>query len=735
MKDGVSLSWIIENRSELIVKIVILAEKPSQAKAYAEAFQVEKREKTHMLLKPTSIFPDSEVVITWGIGHLVELKMPQDYKEEWSKWDLKNLPIIPDLFEFKVAKEKQTQFNAVKKLFKDAELIVNGCDSDREGSNIFYSILKMTGVKNKKIKRLWINSLEVDEVRKGFQQLQSNEKDLLMYDEARARQIGDWLVGINASQLYTLLLREKGLNTTLSVGRVQSALVYMIYQQEQKIKDFVSKPFFELFAKFDTENGKYEGKAKIKTDTIDELQAFLLENNLTLNEATSGVVKFVEKKQKATKSPQLHSLSTLQTTMNKKHKYSPALVLEKMQSLYEKKIVTYPRTDTNYITDNEFAYLVKAVEGYKQLVGANFEADLTPKKRYVDGSKVLLHYAIVPTKTVPSESTIAALSTEEKNIYDEILRTTLAMFHSDYVYEETKIVTSVHGVDFATTGKVEVSKGWKTLFIHQKNEAEDTSKNEEKTLPSVSESQEVTSVLLSKEGKTTPPKPYTQGDLIDIMKTCGKLVENEEEREILKEVEGIGTEATRSGIIETVQKNGYIEVKKNIVSVTEKANILCEAITGTLLSSPVMTAKWESYLKEIGNGKGSADAFVKNIEKFVLHLLQTAPEKLASAKIEQAIATEKQSHSLGTCPTCKKGEMIDKKSFVGCSEYQNGCKFSINKVVAGKKLTDKNIKDLLEKGKTTEIKGFTSSKGSKFNAILKVDASASKVVFEFGKKK
>lgn len=715
-----------------MVKPVILAEKPKVAKEhFALVFDVEKKEKTHYVLKPCSIFPNG-AILTWAIGHLVELKMPQDYKEEWGKWDLKHLPIIPDRFEFKVSKDKQTQFNAVKKLFQETDTIINACDLDREGSNIFYSILKMTGVKNKQIKRFWVNSLEPDEVQKGFKELQDNTKDLLMYDEARARQIGDWLVGINASQLYSLLLQQKGLNAILSVGRVQSALVYMIYEHQKEIENFVSKPFFELFGNFDTENGSYEGKAKIKTDTVDELQAFLSENNLTLNENVKGIIKSVEKKEKATKSPKLHSLSTLQTIMNKKHRYSPSLVLSTMQSLYEKKLVTYPRTATNFITENEFAYLVKAVEEYKKLIGIEFEANRTVKKEYVDGSKVQEHYAIIPTKTVPSESTINALSSEEKNVYYEVLRTTLAMFHSDYIYEETKIITDVNGVEFFTTGKVEVSKGWKELFSQEKDD--NASKNAEKPLPSVSEAQGVNGLLNKKEGKTSPPKPYNLGDLIKIMKTAGKLVEDEEESRILKEVEGIGTEATRSNIIENVQEKGYIEVKKNIVTITEKAKILCQSIEGTLLSSPVMTAKWESYLKQIGNGKGSSDTFIKNIEKFVLHLLETAPEKLKNAKIEQAIEKEKQSHSLGTCPCCKKGGVVERKTFVGCDEYKNGCKFSINKTIAGKKLTDKNIKDLLEKGKTSLIKGFTSSKGSKFDAMLKIDTSTGKVVFEFAKK-
>lgn len=713
--------------------VCILAEKPSQAKAYSEAFEVVKREKTHIELKPCSTFPDG-AIITWGIGHLVGLKMPADYKDEWKKWDLKNLPIIPERFEYKVSEDKKIQFNAVKKLINNAELVINGCDIDREGSSIFYSIFNMTGAKNKTIKRLWINSLEVDVIKKGFQSLQSNEKDLLMYSEAKTRQISDWLVGMNASQLYSLLLQGKGLNASLSVGRVQSPLVYMIYQHQKEFEKFVSKPFFELVGQFKTINGAYSGKAKVKTDTLGELTSFLLENSLVLEEENEGIVLDLEKKEKRTKSPKLHSLSTLQAVANKKWKYSPARVLEIMQSLYEKKIVTYPRTDNNFITENEFTYLSKNVEKYMQLINVDFTPNKTVDKRYVDGSKVLEHYAIIPTKTIPDANTLNTLTNEEKNIYDEVLRNTLAMFHGDYVYEETKIVTAVNGIEFETIGKVELKKGWKSLFI-QTDDVEDDKTEGDKVLPSVSKDEKVLSVLQSKEGRTTPPKPYTEGDLIKIMKSAGKNVDDESDKEILKEVEGLGTEATRSGIIETIKKNGYIEVKKNIVSVTNKGKILCESIEGTLLSSPVMTAKWEGKLREIGTGKGSTEEFISNINDFIVNLIQEAPKQIGQASnIEQAVKAEQASHNKGNCPCCKKGQMIDRKTFLGCSEYKNGCKFSINKTMSEKKLTEKNIKDLLEKGITSTIKGFKSNKtGKSFDAKLKIKEN--KVVYEFLNKK
>lgn len=713
-------------------KVVIFSEKPSQAKAYSQAFKVKNRTKTHIEIDKCSIFPNG-ATITWGIGHLVELKMPGEYKKEWQSWNLKNLPIIPSEFEFKVAKDKSTQFNAVKKLFRDADIIINACDIDREGSNIFYSTLNLTGVKGKEIKRLWINSLEVDEVRKGFSNLQDNKRDLMLYEEAKTRQLSDWLVGINASQLYTLLLAEKGVRTTLSVGRVQSPLVYMIYQRQEEIENFKPEPFYELFGKFSSVKGTYEGKAKIKEKEKITVEQLLKDNSIPENDSTPGKVKQIEKKRKKRKSPLLHSLSTLQTVANKKWKYSPSVVLKTMQSLYEKKIVTYPRTDCNYITDSEFEYLCRNIDQYQKLLGVKFDPHLEAKKRHVDNSKVQEHYAIIPTKTIPTDSTLGSLTDVEKNIYYEVLKTTLAMFHNDYEYEETSIITDVNSIEFHTKGKVEIELGWKVLFKEDTRDTSDTNNTNNITLPNVSEGETVDSTINIKEGITTPPKPYTEGQLINLMKTAGRFVEDEEDSEILKEVEGIGTEATRSGIIETIKKNEYIEVKRNIVSVTNKGKILCEVIEGSLLSSPSMTAKWETYLKKIGQGKGSQEVFLKQIERFIDKMIREVPNRIEKSTITEKIKVSQQEESIGKCPSCN-GQMVDKGTFYGCTEYRHGCKVTISKKIAGKTITKTNIKKLLKDGKTNIIKGFKSKKGKTFDAYLKWDNSQSKITFEFRQK-
>ncbi|MFS0604938.1 DNA topoisomerase III [Peribacillus frigoritolerans] len=714
-------------------QVVILSEKPSQARAYSEAFSVKKRDKTSIELNPCSTFP-SGAIITWGIGHLVELKEPKEYKTEWGSWNLSSLPILPNKYEFKVASGKSEQFNAVKKLFLNADTIINACDQDAEGSNIFYSIYHMTGAKNKVIKRLWVNSLEVDEVRKGFTNLTDNQKDLLLYNRAKTRQIADWLVGMNGSRLYTLLLQQKGLKESLSIGRVQSPAVYLIYQRQLEIENFVPKPFFEIEADFTAAQGKYKGKAKIKSEKKEEVLNILNQHRITGKD--KGFVKSVTKKEIRTKSPKLHALSTLQTVANKKWKYSPKQVLDTVQKLYDKKILSYPRTDTQFITDSEFAYLSKNLESYQDIIKNAFKvASREPKKRYVDGSKVQEHYAIIPTKTIPSNVTLQGLSPEERNIYFEVLNTTLAMFHEDYVYEETKVITDVNQLDFETTGKTEISKGWKELFNIPIEDEKESKKDAIQALPRLKKDECVESIVKMKEGVTSPPKPYTEGQLIPMMKTCGKTVENEDEIEILKEIEGLGTEATRSGIIETIKKQQYIEVKKNIVNITEKGKILCQSIEGNLLSSPSMTAKWETYLKKIGNGTGSQEAFLGNIAKFIHKLLEEVPEQLKTESITQSIETVQQSDIIAPCPACKKGNISFKRSFYGCSEYANGCKQTIPSQMLGKKVTEKHVKDLCTKKKTSVIKGMKPKAKEKkpFDAslILKDDGS---IGFEFAKK-
>ncbi|MDY0409825.1 DNA topoisomerase [Virgibacillus soli] len=501
---------------------------------------------------------------------------------------------------------------------------------------------------------------------------------------------------------------------------MQSPTVYLIYQRQREIETFVSEPFFEVEAQFTAQHGVYKGKAKLKEPKREIIANLLRDRNI--HPDTPGTITELTHTDKRMPAPQLHSLSTLQATANRRWKASPAIVLKTMQTLYEKKIVSYPRTDARHITPAEFAYLSASIEDFQNLIGHEFEvASRTPKKRFVDSSKVNEHHAIIPTKKLPTAAAVAKLSPLARNLYEEIVRTTLAMFHRDYLYTETKVTTNVNGLPFFTTGRTERDKGWKELFPPSKK----TKNSEELTLPQLEREETVQSEIAIKEGKTQAPKPYTEGQLIAMMKTCGKLVEDQTETNVLREIEGLGTEATRSGIIETIKKHGYISVTKNIVAITDKGRVLCQAIEGSLLASPSMTAKWETYLRKIGNGEGTGQHFLNNVTKFIQKLLQDVPNELDKQEINIALPPAPSSRrktykpkEVAPCPACGNGTIVHRKSFYGCSNYKNGCKQTFPGTFLKKRLTPAQVKLLCTKGRTSVIKGFTSSAGKKFDAPL-----------------
>lgn len=712
---------------------VILAEKPSQAKAYADAFSNVKRGDGFYLVPSCDVFKDG-AKITWGIGHLVTLKEPHEYVEDWKKWSLKSLPIVPETFQFKVADDKRKQFNIVKALLKEAQEIIIATDCDREGENIARSIISLSNCQDKPVKRLWINSLEEEEVVRGFQHLRNGDDYLPLYHEAQARQISDWIVGLNGSRLYTLVLQKLGSKEVFSVGRVQTPTLKLIYERQKEIETFKPMTFFELEAEFKAEGIKFKGKNKERYSSKDEAEEFL--NNQGLQDmAVEGVVQQVTTKQKKENPPKLHSLSSLQTLANKKYKYSPSDVLRIVQELYDTplKLVTYPRTDTHFITENEFAYLQANFRKYQQLTGDQFvPSSLEANKRYVDNQKVKEHYAIVPTKKIPDEATLGRLSVEQKNIYFEIIKSVLAMFHAPYEYDETMIEISVNGILFVTKGKVEKVLGWKELFQTSEDEDEHTTSEEKEssTLPKLSEGESCKGDLQIKEGVTTAPKRYTEGQLINLMKTSGKFVDasNKEAKTILNEIEGLGTEATRSGIIETLKSQKYIEVTKNLVYVTKKGSTLCEIVEGTMLAKPDLTAEWESYLKKIGMMQGEKDTFISQTIQFTHQLVDSVHKLLESSKIDLSDGVEQT--GIAPCPTCKKGKIIEHSKFYGCTSYKDGCTQTFPKRILEKDITKAQIQQLCSKGKSGKIKGFKGKKG-KFDACLVLNEG--KISFSFGK--
>ena len=554
---------------------VILAEKPSQARSYVEAFQRSTKKQGYYIINDSLLPPDT--VITFGFGHLVELAAPEAYDAKYKHWSLSNLPIFPAHYQFIVPTDKKAQFKIVKEWLSKADTIVVATDSDREGENIAWSIMNQAKInlKQKTIKRLWINSLEKDAIRSGFKALKDGWAFYPKYQEAQTRQISDWLIGMNGSPLYTLLLRQNGVRGVYSIGRVQTPTLYMVYQRDQAIKNFKPEPYFELNAEILANQQKFVAKLDPYQRFKDEagLMTFMQAKHVQKG-SQNGLIKDVQKQAKKSASPRLFSLSALQTMINRRYHASAADVLKAVQALYEAKYLSYPRTDSQYITDQEFTYLRQNLARYQKLVSKEIALpQIEPQSRYVNGKKVQEHHAIIMTKTVPSQEQLAKLSKLEQQVYDLVLRTTLAMFADPYEYEETTIITQVGDANFKATGKVPTKQGWQALFDDHKADQQEAA-----TLPIVHQGDQVQANLQTPQKETTPPVPFTEGTLITAMKTAGKTLDDEAAQAILKDVQGIGTSATRANVLEILKKSGYLVTEKNKLHVSEAVITLCKAV-------------------------------------------------------------------------------------------------------------------------------------------------------------
>ena len=719
---------------------VVLAEKPSQARSYIEAFKNSTKKQGYYAVSDP-VLPN-ETFITYGFGHLVELATPEQYDTKYKQWALSNLPIFPEKYKFTVPTDKKAQFKIVKELLSKADTIIVATDSDREGENIAWSIMTQAKInlKSKEIKRLWINSLEKEAILKGFKELKNGWNYYPAYQEAQTRQISDWLVGMNGSPLYTLLLKEAGLHGVYSIGRVQTPTLYMVYQRDLAIQNFNPEPYFELKAEILAEQQKFVAKLDPYQRFKDEkgLLAFMSEKRLEKG-SQSGLIKDVRKQTKKTSSPRLFSLSSLQSEINKRYHASASDTLQAVQNLYEAKLLTYPRTDSNYITEQEFNYLVENLNGYLGFLSKDVSLNhQEPNKRYVNGKKVQEHHAIIMTKTVPTQEKLSKFPALEQRIYNLVLRTTLAMFADLYEFEETVILTSIGDAVFKATGNVPKNQGWRVLFSDYKTEKPE----EETTLPLVEVGQSISANLTPDQKMTKPPVPFTEGTLITAMKTAGKTLDDEEAQSILKDNEGIGTEATRANVLDVLKKRGYLVTEKNKLHVSQQGITLCKAVElEPLLTSSEMTAKWEKALKQISAKERTQENFLEQIKKFVSKIIHDVPTQMKqSNSLTLQVASQKDTEQqaeldaqIGVCPICKTGKIVDKGKFYGCTNYKatDPCTFSLPKKWSEKALGKTAIKDLITKGTTTKLKGFKSKKtGKKFDAKLTIKEG--KLSFDFG---
>lgn len=711
---------------------LIIAEKPDQGSTLCSPFPHTKRN-GYIQIQPNSIFPNG-AYCTWAIGHLTQLVQPETYHAEWKQWKLDMLPMIPNQFKYEVAKSKYKQFQIVKQLLKDEHVteIIHAGDAGREGELIVRNIIMLTGV-NKPLKRLWISSLTKEAIKQGFQQLLTDQDTRALYYEAYARTCADWLVGMNASRVYSILLKQKGINDVFSVGRVQTPTLALIVKREIEIEQFQSQPFWEVFATFHVDGKSYIGKWE--KDGESRLQdPELAKKIVAFCEQKTAVVNDVKTERKEFQPPLLFNLSALQATANQLFKFPPKKTLDILQSLYQKGIVSYPRSDSNYVTKGEaetFPAILSKIHHFSEYE-AYFplpKTNIVQNKRFVNEKKVTDHYAIIPTEQVVNPN---SLPSDERKIYDLVIRRLIAAHYQQAIFDYTTITTLVDSrAIFVSKGKQLIQEGWRKV-LHQGKDGKD------ELLPNVEKNQHGTVKKVEvKEGKTQPPKRYTEGQLIILMKTAGKYLENEELEKVLKKVEGLGTEATRAGIITLLKDRKYIEIKKNQVYATDKAKVLIRAIGNKILASPEMTAKWEQRLSEIGVGTAQAATFMEQVKKLsrkiVEDAIQSSPNwEFSGLKTEEIIRTNSKftlGKKVGKCAVCN-GDIIDKGKFYGCSQYkQTKCSFTLPKMILGKKISQTNVKKLLLGEETNLIKGFKKN-GRTFNAKLKLIDQKLQFLFE-----
>jgi DNA topoisomerase-3 len=577
--------------------IVCIAEKPSVAKDLAEILGAKTRKDGY--------FEGNGYQVTWTFGHLCTLKEPHDYNEKWKSWRLESLPIIPESFGIKVINDNgvKKQFSVIESLVKSAESVVNCGDAGQEGELIQRWVLLKANCKVP-VKRLWISSLTEEAIRKGFQNLKEAKNYDRLYAAGSARAIGDWLLGINATRLFSTKF-GKG-TTVLSIGRVQTPTLALIVQRQKEINAFKQEEYWELKTFYrETEFACQINRLK----SLDKAQKGL---EYLINKPFE--ITSFEQKEGKEGNPRLFDLTGLQVEANKKKGYSAEETLKHIQSLYEKKLVTYPRVDTTYLSEDlhpKIPGILSNLEDYAGLIDPLLQKPLPKSKQIFDDKKVSDHHAIIPTGIKPG-----GWSIDEKIIYDMICRRFIAVFYPECKVSNTTVLGRVDELIFKATGKQILDPGWRILYQNEKKEDEDKKTDEEKTIPLFQEGESGPHEPFIHQGKTSPPKPYSEATLLRAMETAGKLVEDEEMREMLK-LNGIGRPSTRANIIETLFKRRYIEKKKKNILATETGINLIDTIQSDLLKSVELTGQWERKLRLIEKGEYELQMFKEELIQMV----------------------------------------------------------------------------------------------------------------------
>lgn len=710
--------------------IVCIAEKPSVARDIADVLGARNRKEGYM--------EGNGYQVTWTFGHLCTLKEPHEYNPAWKTWSRSELPMIPPRFGIKLISDPgiEKQFHIIEGLMQKADMIINCGDAGQEGELIQRWVMQKAGAKCP-VKRLWISSLTEEAIREGFSNLRDQSEFQPLYEAGLSRAIGDWILGMNATRLYTLKYGQN--KQVLSIGRVQTPTLALIVKRQQEIEHFVPKQYWELktiyrntlfsaiVRKTDEElaeeavKGKEDSSGKKKTSPEVNHGIPQITDEKTGKELLERVrdVPFTVTEVTARKGseapPRLFDLTSLQVECNKKYSYSADMTLRLIQSLYEKKVTTYPRVDTTFLSDDIYPKCPQILDGLKNY--AAFTAPLAGKplvksKKVFDNSKVTDHHAIIPTGVRPQ-----GLSDMEMHVFDLVARRFISVFYPDCKFSTTTVIGEAGKIEFKVTGRQILEPGWRVLFTKENKDASDESKEneEERVLPAFTKGESGPHEPALYEKWTQPPRPYTEATLLRAMETAGKLVDNDELRDALKE-NGIGRPSTRAAIIETLFKRHYIRKERKNLIATPTGVELIQLIHEELLKSAELTGIWEKKLREIERKAYDAGTFLAELKQMVTDIVYnvlrdnsnrrvTVVPDLPDASITVSKETKPKTKSSGTkskkakakastlpesinlpsddsilgkaCPKCGKGIIIKGKTAYGCSQWKNGCSFRL----------------------------------------------------------
>jgi DNA topoisomerase-3 len=633
--------------------IVCIAEKPSVARDIAEILGAKTRKDGYI--------EGNGYQVTWTFGHLCGLLEPHEYAPEWKAWTLSHLPMIPQRFGIKVMNDSgiQKQFKVIETLIANADEVVNCGDAGQEGELIQRWVMQKAMCKCP-VKRLWISSLTEEAIREGFKKLKDQSEYQHLYEAGLSRAIGDWLLGMNATRLYTLKYGKN--RQVLSIGRVQTPTLALIVNRQLEIENFKPEAYWELKTVYrDTIFSATKGRFS----SVEEGNNFLE----TVKNADFVVTDFSTKKGTES-SPRLFDLTSLQVECNKKFGFSADETLKLIQSLYEKKVTTYPRVDTTYLSDDMYPKIpdiLKGIKDYELLTAPLLATKLPKTKKVFDNTKVTDHHAIIPTGVHPT-----ALNENERRVFDLVARRFIANFYPECKISTTTVLGEVDKVEFKVTGKQIIDPGWRVVFEKARTDEEKEQEDDEKTLPLFEKGESGPHEPTLAEKWTSPPKPYTEATLLRAMETAGKFVDNDELRDALKE-NGIGRPSTRAAIIETLFKREYIrKERKNLIATSTGVDLIL-TIQEELLKSAELTGLWERKLRQIEKGEYEARAFLDELKEMVRKIVLNV--KTDNRTLGQVMAQPVAQPAQELCPLCGKGVILKGKTAYGCSEWKAGCNY------------------------------------------------------------